>query len=153
MKRGGSGFHPCNSRLKSEKWYPLRDLEVARAFSERPPRTESSRALLGTWATRALVLMTVVTLLVAAFESRVEHRFGSKATPDLRDASGVPLKLPLPEERQVAGVLLHLDPIAIAPPPELGPVRETGALVPRLEQRGSACHLLRAPPASAFLTA
>jgi hypothetical protein len=97
--------------------------------------------------------MTVVTLLVAAFESRVEPRFGSRTTPDLRDASGVPLKLPLPEERQVAGILLHLDPLAIAPPPALGSVREPGAPAPCLEQRGRACHLLRAPPAPRFLTA
>ncbi len=99
------------------------------------------------------MFVTVVTLLVAGFESRVGQGFWSQTTPDLRDARGVPLKLPLPEERQVAGVVLHLDPIAIAPPPELSPAREPGTAVPRLEQRGVACQLLRAPPAFSSLTA
>jgi len=97
--------------------------------------------------------VTVVTFLVAGFESRVEQRIGSQTTPDLRDARGVPLRLPLPEERQVAGATLHIDPIAIAPPPELGPAGEPGAAVPRPEHRGGTCHLLRAPPAFSSLTA
>jgi hypothetical protein len=94
-----------------------------------------------------VVVVFAGALLLAGFQSRIPSSVWPQASPAFSNADEGPLRLPLPEDRQVVAIFHSIEPASFTRPPDAVLPRETRSGFRLATERHGARHGLRAPPA------